>query len=126
MYIYSNINKLIEKKQKEEKGVTVEMMASAMGLSKSTLNDLKRGKSIPRVDTLEPLCKYFLVSMDYFFDFDGKTIDSSTKKVIGSEEGNKEDLYKKLWEQQVLITELTAEVERAKKQSYSDPIARVG
>jgi transcriptional regulator with XRE-family HTH domain len=126
MFIYNNINKLIEKKQKEEKGVTVDMMAAAMGLSISTLNDMKRGKTIPRVDTLEPLCKYFLVSMDYFFDFDGKTIDSSTKKVIGSEEGNKEDLYKKLWEQQVLITELTAEVERAKKQSVTDPIARVG
>lgn len=68
MFIHSRIDKLIELKQNSINGITIQNMAKEMGISISTLNNMKSGISSPAVDKLEVVAKYFGVDFSYFFD----------------------------------------------------------
>ena len=105
MYNYNVINKLIDNKQQEKKSITVGEMASSMGLSLASLNNIKFGINIPKADTLEIIAKYFGVDMNYFFDsFD--QIKSNIVSTPPAEFHKPEDNYKALYEMQKEINEI--------------------
>jgi transcriptional regulator with XRE-family HTH domain len=68
MFNYNKINYLIDKKQSENKKITVAMIASGIGIHVDTLNKIKAGKSVPTFEVLEKIAIYFEVSIDSFFD----------------------------------------------------------
>lgn len=68
MFNCYKINTLIEKKQVENKSLTIVMMANEIGISSDALNKTKAGKSMPGADTLEKIALYFEVDINYFFD----------------------------------------------------------
>lgn len=49
----------------DEKGLKNADVARATGISNMTLSDWKRGKSVPKQSTLQPIADYFNVSIDY-------------------------------------------------------------
>ena len=46
-------------------GKTQTQVALAMNVSKQTINDYKRGKTVPSIEILYALCKFFDVTADY-------------------------------------------------------------
>ncbi len=112
MYNYQRINKLIEELKYSKKDITVEKVAQGIGMSLSTLNKLKSGSSVPGVETLETIAKYFGVDMNYFFD----DMVSEPRTVVTEPvpEYGKRNPWELLYEKQEEITELKCEIERLK------------
>lgn len=53
---------------KEKRGVTDYRVHKDTGIATSTLSDWKNGISVPKVDKLKILSKYFGVKLEYFLD----------------------------------------------------------
>ncbi len=53
----NNLNFLIQKK-----GVTQKDVADALNVTPSTVNEWVKGKKVPRMDKIDKLCSFFLVS----------------------------------------------------------------
>lgn len=50
----------------EEKGISIYSLEKELGLSTGSV--IKWHKSVPRIETLQKLSKYFDVSIEYFLD----------------------------------------------------------
>ncbi len=48
--------------------LTLEALAKATGISKTTLNDIENGKTIPRLDTLEQIAKALNMRITDLYD----------------------------------------------------------
>ena len=55
---------------RDEKGVTDYRVAMETGVTKSTFADWKSGRSVPKLDKLLAIAKYFGVPVEYFADED--------------------------------------------------------
>lgn len=53
---------------RDEKGVTDYRVAMETGVTKSTFADWKSGRSVPKLDKLLAIAKYFGVPVEYFAD----------------------------------------------------------
>lgn len=53
---------------RDEKGVTDYRVAMETGVTKSTFTDWKSGRSVPKLDKLLAIAKYFSVPVEYFAD----------------------------------------------------------
>lgn len=53
---------------RDEKGVTDYRVAMETGVTKSTFSDWKSGRSVPKLDKLLAIAKYFGVPVEYFAD----------------------------------------------------------
>lgn len=53
---------------RDEKGVTDYRVAMETGVTKSTFTDWKSGRSVPKLDKLLAIAKYFGVPVEYFAD----------------------------------------------------------
>ena len=51
---------------RDEKGVTDYRVAMETGVTKSTFTDWKSGRSVPKLDKLLAIAKYFGVPVEYF------------------------------------------------------------
>lgn len=79
MYKFQLIRKLIENKKLDHKSITIQMMATSMGMATKSLEDYRDGRSTPSVEKAEKIAKYFGKDMNYFFDVEEwKSMDISS------------------------------------------------
>ena len=85
MLIYKKINDLVHSHTKgidAERKITKEQLASKIGITKLTLDNIANGKSTPGADTLEKIALYFKKDMNYFFDSFETQSKSTHEEVI--------------------------------------------
>ena len=68
MYKYQIINKLIDDYRIINKSLTQQDIADKIGISMTSLNVYKSGKTQPTVEMAEKIAKFFDKDMNYFFD----------------------------------------------------------
>ncbi|HIT65980.1 MAG TPA: helix-turn-helix transcriptional regulator [Candidatus Merdisoma merdipullorum] len=66
------------------KGVTPYRVHKDTGISSATLSDWKNGKSEPKKDKIEKICKYFDVPLSYFYGDDDEK-ESGEKYYLNDE-----------------------------------------
>lgn len=136
MFNYNKINTLIDRKQQEDKQITVAQIASGIGLSDPGLRNIKTGKSVPSVEMLEKIADYFGVDMNYFFSAaELKDYLAEKPKHMVLNESNSDyvkqtnsidKMLDKIFEQQAEIVELNVELERLKNGCVRDKNAQAG
>lgn len=65
--MYSKFEELLKKH-----GITAYRVAQETGVPTSTLSDWKRGRSVPKIDKLQKIAKYFDLPVTYFIDEKGR------------------------------------------------------
>jgi len=79
MYKYQIINKLIDDYRIINKSLTQQDIADKIGISMTSLNVYKSGKTQPTVEMAEKIAKFFDKDMNYFFDVEEwKSMDISS------------------------------------------------
>ena len=89
--MYDNLSKLIERinQLSKNKNISVNKMLSDCGLSKSVVDNMKKG-SLPTIDKIQKIADYFDVSTDYLL---GKTdIPKAQNIVVTDKNGNQMSL----------------------------------
>jgi transcriptional regulator with XRE-family HTH domain len=114
--------KVIELIQGDPKKLT--QISKKTGISYSMIGRFSRGESVPSIDSLPLIAAYFGKDMNYFFDEvptenDCTTVSESHPKYGGNP-------WQLLFEKQLEITELTAEIERLKNAYAKKNGAQVG
>ena len=124
MFNHYIINNLIDKKQLENKNITMAQIANEIGIADASLRNIKTGKTIPGADVVEKMSIYFEEDIRSFFINDKiKKYEIEEKKLLIVNEQNQpyeksetlaEKLLEKIFEQQNEIVELKVENERLK------------
>ena len=94
------------------KHYTNKLISSKVGLHENMVGRLSRGESMPSLESLTRFAEFFSKDMNYFFD-DVKTHDTLVTSDPLPEYGN--NPWQILYEKQLEITDLKAEIERLKK-----------
>lgn len=124
MFNHYIINNLIDKKQSENKDITMAQIANEIGIADASLRNIKTGKTIPGADVVEKMSIYFEEDIRSFFINDkiNKYEIEEKKPLIVNEQNQPyeksetlaEKLLEKIFEQQNEIVELKVENERLK------------
>lgn len=124
MFNHYIINNLIDKKQLENKDITMAQIANEIGIADASLRNIKTGKTIPGADVVEKMSIYFEEDIRSFFINDkiNKYEIEEKKPLIVNEQNQPyeksetlaEKLLEKIFEQQNEIVELKVENERLK------------
>ncbi len=72
MTIINTIMKILTWQARIKYNMTLEALAKVTGISKTTLNDIENGKTIPRLDTLEQIAKALNMRITDLFDSEYK------------------------------------------------------
>lgn len=72
MTIINIIMKILTWQARIKYNMTLEALAKVTGISKTTLNDIENGKTIPRLDTLEQIAKALNMRITDLFDSEYK------------------------------------------------------
>ncbi|HLP05106.1 MAG TPA: helix-turn-helix transcriptional regulator [Paludibacter sp.] len=121
------INSLVEDYQNTHKRVTIDQLAKLIGISKATLDKVRKGETEPKASTLYLIAIFFKVSIDSFFEFEenvkeyvSKNYESSIfEKMENYESFPEGNPWKICFEQQKEITELKVERERYRNENAS-------
>ncbi|NDV45831.1 XRE family transcriptional regulator [Paludibacter sp. 221] len=69
MFLTNKITELAENLISKDNSWNLEHIAAACGLSLSNFNYIRKGKSVPGIDKVERIARFFGVDMNYFFDY---------------------------------------------------------
>ena len=88
------------KELREKAGLSMDQLATKLGVSKSRVNMWENSGTIPRGDVLIQLANYFKVSTDYLLGNDDESAISPTNAQLV--------LYREIWENlmRLILTEL--------------------
>ena len=62
---------------RNERGLTQQQLADALGVNKQTVCEWEHGRTFPRIDTLRKLAQYFGVTIDYLLE---QRVEPSVKR----------------------------------------------
>lgn len=118
----NNFISLNIKHLRTEKNMDQQMLGDIIGATRDVVSSYERGKAIPKIETIQSICKYFDITID---DFINKNLRTLRIEKIWSEastevneppalRGSEEAMQKTIETQEKYIVMLEAEIKRLK------------
>lgn len=124
---------LIDSEKKRKRITNNLAIASELGVSKQTIENIMNGKTKPSIEVLCEIAMKLGVDITAFFEYGTNNVIAASPITLYEPESELSKCYKIMFEQQKEIadqqkemTELVREIEKLKKPNAPDNIANVG